>query len=128
MLQAYKGKVVVHEMERGEATSASGIVLGNDEGKTSGLRARWAKVYSKGEDITDIQVGNWILVEHGRWTRGIDFEGEHLYMVDWPTGVTCVSDSVEMPDFKSVSAHQSAREFEYRPEQFTDYTGNQLLG
>ena len=125
-LHAYPGKVVVHNMERGEAATNFGFVLGNDEGKTHGLRSRWAQVYAKGDDITEFEVGHWVLVSHGRWTKGIDLHDEHLYMIDWPSGVTMVSDSIEMPSFKSMSAHKSAKEFEYRPEMFTDYTGNQL--
>lgn len=125
-LQANKGRVIVHNMERGEASTESGIVLGNDEGKSAGIRARWAQVWSKGDDITDFEVGQWIMIAHGRWTRGIDYDGEHLYMVDYPDGVLAASNCTEMPDFKAVGIHSAAKEYEFRPEEFQQYTGNQL--
>lgn len=127
MLKAYPGKVVVHQMERGEARTNSGIVLGNDEGTTAGIRARWAKVYSKGDDITDIKVGDWILVEHGRWTLGIHYEDDYLYMVDWPNAIHVAATQEEMPEFKAVSAHQSATEHSFRPEDFEEYVGDKIL-
>ena len=41
-------------------------------GKTRGIYPRWGKVYAKGPDNTDdFEVGHWVLVEHGRWTRGV---------------------------------------------------------
>lgn len=126
MFKAYPGKVIVHEMERGEQRTASGIILGNDEAKTSGIRARWAKVYAKGEDITDIEVGDWILVEHGRWTRGITYGEEYLFMVDYPAGVTCAATQEEMPNTRSVSSHASAKEHTFRPEMFSEYTTDKL--
>ena len=46
--------------------------------KNSGIRPRWAKVYAVGPEQKDIQVGQYILISHGRWTRGIkiqDIEG-----------------------------------------------------
>lgn len=127
MLQAYKGKVIVHNMERGEQQSASGIVLGNDEGKSEGIRARWAQVYAVGEGVDDFEVGQWILVSHGRWTRGINYEGSHIYMVDYPSGVLAASEGTEMPEYKAMSQHSSKQEFSYRPEMFEDYTGNKLM-
>jgi len=31
-------------------------------------------VYAVGRDQKDVQVGQWILVAHGRWTRGVDIQ------------------------------------------------------
>ena len=43
----------------------------NDDGKERGIKPRWARVVSKGPENNDpYNVGDWILVEHGRWTRG----------------------------------------------------------
>jgi hypothetical protein len=42
-----------------------------DDGKTDGIRPRWAKVYAIGPEQHDVGVGQWVLVEHGRWSRGI---------------------------------------------------------
>ena len=42
--------------------------------KSSGIRPRWAKVYAIGPEQHDVVPDQWILIEHGRWTRGINVE------------------------------------------------------
>ena len=70
--RAFGKNVLVTDMHFGEQITDSGIILSNDDGKTRGIYPRWAKVYDKGPDNKDeFQVGDWILVMHGRWTRGI---------------------------------------------------------
>jgi hypothetical protein len=48
-----------------------------------------------GNDQTDVQAGEWVFVEHGRWTRGIEVEvqGEAMTLrrVD-PKNIIFVSD------------------------------------
>ena len=44
--------------------------------RTAGIRPRWSQVYAVGPKQADIQVGQWILVTHGRWTRGVKIEDE----------------------------------------------------
>ena len=74
-LRAIGNRVLVTDMYFGEQKTASGLIIGNDDGKTRGVYPRWGKVYSKGPDNKDdYDVGHWILVEHGRWTRGMDIE------------------------------------------------------
>lgn len=91
VMHAYKGKVLVTELEYGERKTAGGIVLTNDDGKLRGIRSRWAKVYAVGEDITDIKEGEWILIEHGRWSRTIEVDGVKLNLVDYPKSVLCAA-------------------------------------
>lgn len=90
-IQACKGKVIVSHLDKGEQVLKSGIILADDNGKTEGIHSRWAKVYSVGEDVTDIQVGEWILVEHGRWSRTIQVDNIDLNLVDYPNGVLAAS-------------------------------------
>jgi len=91
--------VIVGEMVFDERFTNSGIVLLSDNGKSSGIRPRWGKVYAVGPDQQDVQVGEWVCVAHGRWTRGIDIEdetGKHtLRRVD-PKDILITSD--EQPD------------------------------
>jgi len=69
--------VLVTEMHFGEQVTASGIIISDDNGSTRGIYPRWAKVYSKGPRNKDpYNEGDWILVSHGRWTRGIKLETE----------------------------------------------------
>ena len=77
-LRAVADKVLVHNMYFGGQTLASGIILRDDDKKSEGIKPRWAQVYSIGpRAILDVKVGQWVLVGHGRWTRGINIEDEN---------------------------------------------------
>ena len=65
------GKVLVHEMEYGEKITRGGLIIMNDDGKERGIRPRWATVYAVGDEVTDVKVGDRVLIAHGRWTRGV---------------------------------------------------------
>lgn len=75
-LRPIRDNVIVSDMEFDMRVSSGGIVLLNDDGKTEGIRPRWGKVYAVGQEQKDVQIGDWILVEHGRWTRGITLEDD----------------------------------------------------
>lgn len=62
-----------------ERVTRSGIIIQSTDGKLEGIHARWGRVYAVGNDQKDIRPGQYILVKHGRWTRGTlveDQEGE----------------------------------------------------
>jgi co-chaperonin GroES (HSP10) len=76
-LRPLRDKILVHNMNFGEQTTTSGIVITSDNGKERGIYPRWAQVFAVGpEHKEEFTVGDWILIEHGRWTRGIDYEHE----------------------------------------------------
>jgi hypothetical protein len=67
--------VLVTDMHFGEQKTAGGLIIKSDDGQTRGIYPRWARVFSKGLDNKEeYAVGDWILVMHGRWTRGINIE------------------------------------------------------
>ena len=67
--------VLVVDMWFGEQTTASGLIISSDDGETRGIYPRWGRVYSKGPRNKDpYKEGDWILISHGRWTRGLKFE------------------------------------------------------
>jgi hypothetical protein len=68
--------VIVEDMEFDVRITQTGLILPNDNGKSSGIRPRWGRVYAIGPEQTDVRVGEWICVAHGRWTRGVDIEDE----------------------------------------------------
>ena len=70
--------IVVTDMVFDERITNGGIILLNDDMKSSGIRPRWAQVYALGPDFSDdeITIGKYICIAHGRWTRGIDIEDE----------------------------------------------------
>lgn len=68
-------RVIVSDMNFGEQVTTGGIIITSDDGKDRGIKPRWAKVYAKGPENDDpYDVGDWILIEHGRWTRGFDVD------------------------------------------------------
>ncbi len=68
-------KVLVADMNFGEQRSSGGIVMLGDDGKDHGIHPRWARVYAVGpEHKEEYNVGDWVLVEHGRWSRGIEVD------------------------------------------------------
>lgn len=73
-LKPLRDSIIVSDMEFDERISHGGIVLLNDDMKSSGIRPRWGKVYAVGPDQKEIKVGQYILISHGRWTRGVDID------------------------------------------------------
>ena len=57
-----------------ERVTSAGIVLVSDDGKLHGIHPRWGKVYAVGPEQKDIAVGQYVLIAHGRWTRGVDIK------------------------------------------------------
>ena len=70
--------VIVYDMAFNERITHGGIVLLNDDMKSSGIRPRWAQIYAVGPEQSDPELvpGKWICISHGRWTRGVDIEDE----------------------------------------------------
>lgn len=76
-LKPIRDRVIVHNMHFGEQRSSGGIVILGDDGKDRGIYPRWGQIFAKGpENKEPFQVGDWILIEHGRWTRGVTYETE----------------------------------------------------
>lgn len=66
-----RDNVLVTDMNFDARISKGGIVLPSDDGKSEGVRHRWGRVWAIGPEQKDVKVGEWILLEHGRWTRGV---------------------------------------------------------
>ena len=66
-----RDNVLITDMEFGEQVSKGGIYIPSDDGKSEGVRHRWGRVWAIGPEQQDVKVGDWILLEHGRWTRGV---------------------------------------------------------
>lgn len=77
-----RDNVLVSDMDFGFETTKSGIIVTSDNGKTQGIHPRWGRVWAIGPEQKDVQVGEWVLVEHGRWTRTIEFETENNETVE----------------------------------------------
>jgi hypothetical protein len=108
-LKAIGDRVLVSGMHFGEQKTASGLIIRDDDGTTRGIYPRWAQVYNKGPKNKDLyDVGHWILIEHGRWTRSIALESDdgdiELRMID----ADCVlAYSQEKPNGLQIGAEYS---------------------
>ena len=107
-LRALGDHVLVSDMNFKERITSSGLYLLNDDGRGAGIRPRWAQVYATGPRQEDVKIGQWILVAHGRWTRGVDIDDgqrDHkrtIRKID-PKCIMMVSDEEECPDIEGVS-------------------------
>lgn len=73
--------VLVTDLYFGEQKTKGGLIIRDDNGTARGVYPRWAKVYAKGpKNVDEYNVGDYILVEHGRWTRKLemDIDGEEI--------------------------------------------------
>ena len=69
-----RDKVFVSDMNFDMETTAGGILLPSDNAKSTGIHPRWAQVWAIGPEQQDVKIGEWICVEHGRWTRTFEYE------------------------------------------------------
>ncbi len=69
-IKPLKKRVLVSDMHFGERKSAGGIIVMDDDGSEGGIHPRWGKVYAVGDQQEDVKVGEWVMVSHGRWSRG----------------------------------------------------------
>lgn len=73
-IKPIRNNILVTDMNFDAVTTTGGIYIPGDDGKTRGVKPRWARVWAIGPEQKDVQVDDWILVEHGRWTRGVKVE------------------------------------------------------
>tara|TARA_B100000497_G_scaffold114150_1_gene136512 strand:- start:40 stop:447 length:408 start_codon:yes stop_codon:yes gene_type:complete len=128
--KAFKGnltpigdRVLVTDMFFGEQKLKSGLIIRDDNGSTRGIYPRWGKVQSKGpENNEEYNVGDWILIEHGRWTRAVNVDnGDIEYEVRMIDAECVLGWSKEKPD--DVLFGKEYRDGEHAtvdPQQFVD--------
>ena len=75
-VRALHDHVIVSDMNFGERITASGVIMLSDDALSRGIRPRWGLVYAVGPDQQDVAPGDWILVSHGRWSRGFSVTGD----------------------------------------------------
>jgi co-chaperonin GroES (HSP10) len=112
-IKPLKNNIIVTDMSFEARQLSSGIVLLGDDGKTDGIRPRWARVYAVGPEQQDVRVGQWVLVEHGRWSRGLKIvqNGEEIVIrrAD-PEAIIFVSnDQPDSIDTISTAVHAERR-------------------
>ena len=99
--------ILVMQMKFGEIKTRSGIIIIDDDAIGRGIHPRWAKVIAIGRKQKDVSVGQWVLVAHGRWSRGFNLNGDEVRTVD-PADILIVSDKEPTVDFTPPSkGHQT---------------------
>ena len=90
-------KIILINMDTG-FKKMNGLIHLDDSTMASGergIRPRWAEVYAVGPEQTDVKVGDWVLMDHGRWSEGQTFrlsETEELrFWLGDPNGILGVS-------------------------------------
>lgn len=120
-LTPIKDHVIVTDMFFGEQKTKSGLIIKDDDGTTRGIYPRWGRVHAKGpENKEDYQVGDWVLVEHGRWTRAFDVDdgtgSKELRMIET---TSIVGWSKEKPnDVVFGKEYENGAGVDIRPEDF----------
>lgn len=71
----------------GTKTTTGGVIVVEHNMTDSAIRPRWFEVTHVGPDQKDVSVGQYVLMPHGRWSRGIDVDGTHrvedfLFLLD----------------------------------------------
>ena len=86
----------VSNLDHGVHKTRGGIILLDDNMTDRGIHDRWAQVWAVGPEISDLIVGEWVLVKHGRWTTGIEMliEGKRqtIWKIDYPDAIMLVTD------------------------------------
>jgi hypothetical protein len=112
-IRALNDHILVADMNFSGRKLSSGIQLLGDDMRSAGIRPRWAKVYAIGPEQEDITVGQWILVSHGRWTRGVTIEDKSgevtIRRVD-PNDILLVSDAEPNDDTQSTQTLMDSKE------------------
>ena len=112
--------LLVINMDMGEMKTSGGIVVQSDNAKVHGIKPRWGQVYKVGPKQTDVKEGQWILIEHGRWTRKIkidDGEGPKEIQKVEVKSILAVAD--EKPnDFYLGTEYGHGASATIRPEDF----------
>jgi co-chaperonin GroES (HSP10) len=113
--------LLVINMDMGEQTTAAGIVIASDNGKAHGVKPRWAEVYKVGEKCElNVKPGQWVLIEHGRWTRKIkidDGNGEKEFQKVETKSIIAVTDQ-RPNDFYIGQEFSNGSSLNINPEDF----------
>ena len=115
-----RDNILITDMNFDARISAGGIVLPSDDGKSEGVRHRWGRVWAVGPEQKDVEVGEWILLEHGRWTRGVtvvEEDGTEITIRRADTNaILMVTD--ENPGDNTFGKHSKVSHAEFDPASF----------
>jgi hypothetical protein len=98
-IQAIRDHILCTQADFGDQTTQAGIVIKSNINKSQGISSRWMQVFEVGPDIDWLTPGEWVLVEYGRWSNGLQVRDDRLpngeaevWKVD-PAGCLAASDT-----------------------------------
>lgn len=97
-VEAIGDKILAEMIDRPEnfKQRKSGIIIAEKDGTTAAIRNRWFKIYAVGPEVDFVKEGEYVLVEHGRWSNGMKVNDDlKLYLLD---NKDCLAVSDEEPD------------------------------
>ncbi len=103
--------IAVADMNFGETRTESGLIIASDDGKVGGIHPRWAEVTHIGPDQEDVAIGQWVLVAHGRWSRGFILNDVTTRTVD-PKDVLGIQDEAPSKTVMVPTAGHQTRAYE----------------
>lgn len=119
-IRPIRDNVLVTDMDFEEMKTASGIIIQSDDGKAHGVKPRWCRVWAIGPEQKDVKVGEWILMEHGRWTRGIkvDENGEEIIIRRVELKSIMLQTDERPNDFYIGAEYDASMPVSHKPEDF----------
>lgn len=67
--------------DRFNNSTDSGIIINSSDTKQSSI-SRWGHVVEVGPKVSDVKVGDYILIEEGKWTNGFYVDGKRHWKTD----------------------------------------------
>lgn len=81
----------------GEKKTAGGVIIQERDGTADAIRPRWFEVKHVGPEQKDVAPGDYVLVAHGRWSRGVKIDPADDYKLYFLDNDEMLIVSDEMP-------------------------------
>jgi co-chaperonin GroES (HSP10) len=84
-VKAFGERILAEMIDRPELfkKTASGLFISDKDGTADAIRPRWFRIYSVGQDIDWVNPGQYVYVEHGRWSNGVKIDNDlKIYLLD----------------------------------------------
>lgn len=119
-IRAVGNRVIVSDMHFGEQKTRGGIIIRDDDGTSRGIYPRWGKVFRKGPKNSEpYEEGQWVLVEHGRWTRGLSITiGDVERTLRMVEAESILGYSENQPEDAIIGREYNDGPADIRPEEF----------
>lgn len=82
----------------GEKKTAGGLIIQEKDGTADSIRPRWFEVMYVGDDQEDVKPGDYVLVAHGRWSRGVTLDPSDDYKLYFLDNDEMLAVSDELPN------------------------------